>query len=57
MQSLDVADASNSSLVEQFSVKNYPTIVFLSSSGSVLFKRAGAPDNVNDFSRLIDTYR
>jgi thiol-disulfide isomerase/thioredoxin len=57
MQSLDVADASNSSLVEQFSVKNYPTIVFLSSSGSVLFKRAGAPDSVNDFSRLIDTYR
>jgi len=57
MQSLDVADAGNASLVSQFQVKNYPTIVFLSSSGSVLFKRAGAPDNVAQFSQLIDQYR
>ena len=57
MQSLDVADAGNASLVSQFEVKNYPTIVFLSSSGSVLFKRAGAPDNVTQFSQLIDQYR
>ncbi len=57
MQSLDVADSGNASLVEQFQVKNYPTIVFLSTSGSVLFKRAGAPDNVAQFSRLIDQYR
>lgn len=57
MQSLDVADASNASLVSQFNVKNYPTIVFLSSTGSVLFRRAGAPDTVTQFSRLIDQYR
>ncbi|CAN5734546.1 hypothetical protein BH10CYA1_BH10CYA1_34100 [soil metagenome] len=57
MQSLDVADSGNSSLVSQFQVKNYPTIVFLSTSGSVLFKRAGAPDNVAQFSQLIDQYR
>ncbi len=57
MQSLDVADAGNASLVSQFQVKNYPTIVFLSTSGSVLFKRAGAPDNVAQFSQLIDQYR
>jgi thiol-disulfide isomerase/thioredoxin len=57
LRSLDVADANNSSLVEQYSVKNYPTIVFLSNSGSVLFKRAGAPNSVADFSRLIDSYR
>lgn len=57
MQSLDVADSSNASLVSQFQVKNYPTIVFLSTSGSVLFKRAGAPDNVAQFSQLIDQYR
>lgn len=57
MQSLDVADAGNASLVEQFQVKNYPTIVFLSTSGTVLFKRAGAPNDVAQFSRLIDQYR
>jgi thiol-disulfide isomerase/thioredoxin len=57
MQTLDVADAGNSALVEQYSVKNYPTIVFLSNNGSVLFKRAGAPDTVAQFSQLIDRYR
>ncbi|MBS1954441.1 MAG: hypothetical protein JST89_09645 [Cyanobacteria bacterium SZAS-4] len=57
MQSLDVADSGNASLVQQFQVKNYPTIVFLSTNGSVLFKRAGAPDNVAQFSQLIDQYR
>lgn len=57
MQSLDVADAGNASLVSQFDVKNYPTIVFLSTSGSVLFKRAGAPTSVAQFSQLIDQYR
>jgi thiol-disulfide isomerase/thioredoxin len=57
MQSLDVADANNASLVAQFDVKNYPTIVFLSNTGSVLFKRAGAPVSVGQFSQLIDQYR
>ncbi len=57
MRSLDVADASNESLVSQFQVKNYPTIVFLSTSGSVLFKRTAAPDTVAQFSQLIDQYR
>lgn len=57
MQALDVADAGNADLVSKFKVVNYPTIVFLSSNGSVLFKRAGAPDNVAQFSQLIDQYR
>lgn len=57
MQSLDVADSGNASLVSQFQVTQYPTIVFLSSSGSVLFQRAGAPVTVAQFSQLIDQYR
>jgi thiol-disulfide isomerase/thioredoxin len=57
MQSLDVADSGNASLVSQYQVTNYPTIVFLSNSGSVLFRRAGAPVSVAQFSQLIDQYR
>lgn len=57
MQSLDVADASNASLVEQYKVTQYPTIVFLSSGGNVLFQRAGAPPNVGAFTSLINQYR
>lgn len=57
MQALDVADAGNADLVSKFQVVHYPTIVFLSTNGSVLFKRAGAPDNVAQFSQLIDQYR
>lgn len=57
MQALDVADSSNAALVEEYSVKNYPTLVFLSNTGNVLFKRAGAPASVAQFSQLIDMYR
>ncbi len=57
MQSLDVADAGNAALVAQYNVKNYPTLVFLSNSGNVLLKRAGAPVSVAQFSQLIDQYR
>ncbi|HEY9676758.1 MAG TPA: thioredoxin domain-containing protein [Drouetiella sp.] len=57
MQQLDVADSGNASLVSQYSVRNYPTIVFLSGSGQVLFQRAGAPTSVDQFAQLIAKYR
>ncbi|RTL37613.1 MAG: hypothetical protein EKK48_23285 [Candidatus Melainabacteria bacterium] len=57
MQALDVADAGNAALVEQYSVKNYPTLVFISNTGNLLLKRAGAPVSVAQFSQLIDMYR
>ncbi len=57
MQSLDVADVSNASLVSQYHVVHFPTIVFLSDSGAVLLQKAAAPDNVAEFSRIIDMYR
>jgi hypothetical protein len=48
---------SNASLVSQYHVVHFPTIVFLSDSGAVLLQKAAAPDNVAEFSRIIDMYR
>lgn len=48
---------SSTELKAKYSVSQTPHLVFLDSSGKVLFSRAGAPHNAEVFNRLIRNYR
>lgn len=53
---LDAEDSANSSLVDKYNVKAYPTIVMLDSGGKVLSNAAGAPSTAEDFESAIKPY-
>ncbi|PZM80258.1 MAG: hypothetical protein DKT66_13385 [Candidatus Melainabacteria bacterium] len=48
---------SSTELKAKYNVSQTPHLVFLDSSGKVLFSRAGAPHNAEVFNRLIRNYR
>ncbi len=53
-QRLDAEDPSNKSLVSEYHIHAYPTLVYLDSSGHVLHNASGAPEG-EGFAQQIDS--
>jgi len=55
-QQLNIDDASNSDLVRRYEVKGIPRVVFLDSSGNVLYNGSPARDE-EGFAQSIQRFR
>ena len=55
-QKLDGDEAQTKTLMGQYGVGGYPTLVFLDGGGQVIYN-GGAPRQLEDFENLIGQYR